>query len=544
MKTLLSSDFAESVSVPAKRPKTQKAVSLEAAVPSTSDAYYDSDEETDEVFFSKNVHALSDEVEHEYKEIKVTKTAFSTYRAVLAYLRTGHIAFAPLTSKCGIEVVDDEEETPSRRAQVELAAGEHPNRPYLVSPKSVYRLAHLLDLQNLQASCITILREGGLTETSAPVELFDETCMLHEPWRNVVVDYIARHWAGVKQTAAWKDVEKKLDADEIPGAMPIMMQLFKAREKFIGLGEDPAADEGRSLAPHTTSLDSLLHAMAQQTASVFRPDLMKGKVAFVTGGGSGICYGITKQLMAHGANAAIFGRRKANVESAAQELSKETGSKCIGISGDVRKIETLEAAVKQTIEEFGRIDFVIAGAAGNFLAPLDGLSSNAFRTVLEIDTLGTFNTFKSTIDELVKTKGSLIAISATLHYTGMPLQAHVSAAKAGVDAFIRAVAVEYGPRGVRANCIAPGPIAGTEGMDRLMPKELVDKHTSMIPLQRYGSIDDIAWTALFLFSPAASYVTGTVSIVDGGDWHMSGAIGGAPYPDAFSGAGEAPTSKL
>ncbi|PRQ76205.1 hypothetical protein AAT19DRAFT_13227 [Rhodotorula toruloides] len=232
MKTLLSSDFAESVSVPAKRPKTQKAVSLEAAVPSTSDAYYDSDEETDEVFFSKNVHALSDEVEHEYKEIKVTKTAFSTYRAVLAYLRTGHIAFAPLTSKCGIEVVDDEEETPSRRAQVELAAGEHPNRPYLVSPKSVYRLAHLLDLQNLQASCITILREGGLTETSAPVELFDETCMLHEPWRNVVVDYIARHWAGVKQTAAWKDVEKKLDADEIPGAMPIMMQLFKAREKF------------------------------------------------------------------------------------------------------------------------------------------------------------------------------------------------------------------------------------------------------------------------------------------------------------------------
>ncbi|BGP32863.1 peroxisomal 2 4-dienoyl-CoA reductase sps19 [Rhodotorula toruloides] len=284
--------------------------------------------------------------------------------------------------------------------------------------------------------------------------------------------------------------------------------------------------------------------MAQQTASVFRPDLMKGKVAFVTGGGSGICYGITKQLMAHGANAAIFGRRKAKVDSAAQELSKETGTKCIGISGDVRKIEMLEAAVKQTVEEFGRIDFVIAGAAGNFLAPLDGLSSNAFRTVLEIDTLGTFNTFKSTIDELVKTKGSLIAISATLHYTGMPLQAHVSAAKAGVDALIRAVAVEYGPRGVRANCIAPGPIAGTEGMDRLMPKELVDKHTSMIPLQRYGSIDDIAWTALFLFSPAASYVTGTVSIVDGGDWHMSGAIGGAPYPDAFSGAGEAPTSKL
>lgn len=80
-------------------------------------------------------------------------------------------------------------------------------------------------------------------------------------------------------------------------------------------------------------------------------------------------------LLADGANAAIFGRRKAKVDSAAKELSKETGSKCIGISGDVRKIETLEAAVKQTIEEFGRIDFVIAGAAGNFLAPLDGKST-------------------------------------------------------------------------------------------------------------------------------------------------------------------------
>ncbi|GAA6057571.1 hypothetical protein JCM3770_000263 [Rhodotorula araucariae] len=280
------------------------------------------------------------------------------------------------------------------------------------------------------------------------------------------------------------------------------------------------------------------------TVSIYKPDVLTGKVAFVTGGGSGICYGIVKQLMAHGCQAAIFGRRKATIESAAAELSKATGNKCIGISGDVRKLDTLEDAVKRTLREFGKIDFVVAGAAGNFLAPLEGLSSNAFRTVLEIDTIGTYNTFKATIPELVKTKGSLLAVSATLHYTAAPLQAHVSAAKAGVDALIKVIAVEYGPQGVRANCIAPGPIAGTEGMDRLMPKELVEEHTRRIPLQRYGSIDDIALSSVFLFSEAASYITATTLVVDGGSWHTSSSVGGRGYPDAFLPGGEQVLSKL
>merc|ERR1712080_805126 len=128
--------------------------------------------------------------------------------------------------------------------------------------------------------------------------------------------------------------------------------------------------------------------------SVFRKDIFRGKVAFVTGGGSGICKGVTRMLLEHGASAVILGRRKANIEDAAAELSKATGRKCLGIQADVRQLETLEAAVKQTVAELGRIDFVVAGAAGNFLAPIDGLSSNAFRTVLEIDTIGTYNTFK------------------------------------------------------------------------------------------------------------------------------------------------------
>ncbi|GAA6005647.1 2,4-dienoyl-CoA reductase (NADPH) [Rhodotorula paludigena] len=297
--------------------------------------------------------------------------------------------------------------------------------------------------------------------------------------------------------------------------------------------------------------------MANKTISVFRKDLYEGKVVFVTGGGSGICYSMTQMLMEHGCSASIFGRRKANIESAAAELSRATGQKCIGVSGDVRKLESLQDAVKRTVDEFGRIDFVIAGAAGNFLAPLEGeasisdvqrflpivpstagLSANAFRTVIEIDTLGTYNTFKATIGELVKARGSLIAVSATLHYRASTLQAHVSAAKAGVDALVRVIAVEYGPRGVRANCIAPGPIAGTEGMDRLMPKELVEEHTKRIPMQRYGDKEDIAAASCFLFSPAATYITGTTLVVDGGDWHMSTSAGAGFYPDAFLPGGE------
>merc|ERR1712080_807655 len=221
-------------------------------------------------------------------------------------------------------------------------------------------------------------------------------------------------------------------------------------------------------------------------------------------------------------------RRKANIEDAAAELSKATGQKCLGIQADVRQLETLEAAVKQTVAELGRIDFVVAGAAGNFLAPIDGLSSNAFRTVLEIDTIGTYNTFKATVAELLKTHGSFQAISATLHYKGMPLQAHVSAAKAGVDALVRVIAVEYGSRGIRANCIAPGPIAGTEGMDRLMPKEFLEEHIKQIPLQRYGRIDEIASASTFLFSPAAAYITGTTLVVDGADYHVSGHLRAPP----------------
>lgn len=191
-----------------------------------------------------------------------------------------------------------------------------------------------------------------------------------------------------------------------------------------------------------------------------------------------------------------------------------------------------------------------AGAAGNFVAPISGLSPNAFKAVIDIDTIGTFNTIKATIPHLVASAarnpsssssglagGRFIAVSATFHYTGMPLQAHVSAAKAAIDSLVGSVALEYGPLGITANGIAPGAIAGTEGMERLASSRVsrrdMERH---IPSGRWGTVRDIADATVFLLSDAGSYVNGTTLIVDGAGWRRQGGAGvgldpGMTYPD-------------
>jgi len=266
------------------------------------------------------------------------------------------------------------------------------------------------------------------------------------------------------------------------------------------------------------------------STSVFKADIFKGKVLFCTGGGSGICRGMTEAMMRHGANAAIVGRKLDRLALAAKELSDVTGQECIPAQADVRQPAALKDAVEKTIAKFGRIDYVICGAAGNFLAPISGLSENAFRTVLEIDTMGTYNTIKATLPHIRASKGAYIHVSATLHYSGTPFQAHVSAAKAGVDALSNVLAVEEGPSGVRSNVIAPGPIVGTEGMDRLSPKGDAPKRPGY-PAGRMGRISDIENATVFLFSDAAAYITGQAIAVDGGTLHQQGSSI-LPYPQS------------
>jgi peroxisomal 2,4-dienoyl-CoA reductase len=252
---------------------------------------------------------------------------------------------------------------------------------------------------------------------------------------------------------------------------------------------------------------------------VFRDDILAGKVAFVTGGGSGICKGIARALLAHGATVAIAGRKADRLAAAATELEAETGRRCIATPCDVREPAEVEAALDRTLAELGRLDVVVNGAAGNFLAPAAQLSPNGFRTVMAIDALGTFNVSRIAFDRWLRDHGGVILnISATLHYGATPLQTHAVAAKAAVDALTRNLALEWGALGIRVNGIAPGPIEGTEGMARLAPGDVADKLTSRIPIRRYGRIDEIANVAVFLASEAASLIHGATIVADGGAW--------------------------
>jgi peroxisomal 2,4-dienoyl-CoA reductase len=258
--------------------------------------------------------------------------------------------------------------------------------------------------------------------------------------------------------------------------------------------------------------------------SPFRSDVLLGKVAFVTGGGSGICKGIARAYLAHGAQAVIVGRNAERLAQAAAELEEATGKRCLAAPCDVRKPADVEAALKTTLDEYGRLDLVVNGAAGNFLAPAAALSPNGFRTVMDIDANGTFHVCRAAFDAWLRDHGGqILNVSATLHYAATPLQIHASAAKAAIDSMTRTLALEWGPLGVRVYGIAPGPIDGTEGMSRLAPGDVKAKLTATIPLRRFGTIDDIAHAAVFLASDAASYVHGETLVVDGGAWLGIGA---------------------
>lgn len=251
---------------------------------------------------------------------------------------------------------------------------------------------------------------------------------------------------------------------------------------------------------------------------VFRSDVLAGHVALVTGGGTGICRGIAAAYARFGADVAIVSRKPEVLEKTAAELSAETGRKVLALAADVRDPDAIGKAITQTVERFGKLDTLVNGAAGNFLAPAAGLSPNGFKTVIEIDLVGTFNATRAAFEHL-KTSGAglVLNISATLHYHGTPLQIHASAAKAGVDAVTRNLAVEWGQFGIRSCGIAPGPIGDTEGMKRLAPPgDIAAKAKAAIPAGRFGTIEEIAAAAVYLRSPAAAYVTGHVLVVDGG----------------------------
>lgn len=264
--------------------------------------------------------------------------------------------------------------------------------------------------------------------------------------------------------------------------------------------------------------------------SAFKSALFENKLAVITGGGSGINLRIAERFAQQGTKLGLIGRRQEKLDAAVKGL-QSLGATAIGLSADVRDYPALERAIATIHSTLGPIDILLCGAAGNFPATAASMSANAFKSVVDIDLLGTFNACRAAYEFLRKPGAAIINISAPQAFTPMPLQSHVCAAKAGVDMITRTLAIEWGPEGVRVNSIVPGPIDDTEGMKRLAANQQVrDTLIRSIPLRRFGTKDDIAELALFLASESSSYISGAVMVCDGGQ----SLLGSGPWVEGLA----------
>ena len=260
--------------------------------------------------------------------------------------------------------------------------------------------------------------------------------------------------------------------------------------------------------------------------AVFAPDLLAGRVALVTGGGTGIGLGIATCLAAAGATVAIASRNPEHLESALAQL-RPLSPRALATETNVRDADSVRRMIERVTGELGRLDILVNNAAGNFYAPSAGLSPNAWRSVVETDLFGTFYCCQAAYPALRAAGGGrIISISMTLHYRGWPQMAHATAAKAGVDALTRTLALEWAPDNIRVNAVAPGPIP-TEGVRKAFTAPNADAPDLFemdafaqraIPAGRWGMPEDIGHMVTYLASPAGDWITGAVFVVDGGHW--------------------------
>lgn len=256
------------------------------------------------------------------------------------------------------------------------------------------------------------------------------------------------------------------------------------------------------------------------TPQHYAADLLKGKVAFITGGATGIGFGIARHYVRLGAKVAIASRKQANLDQAVKLLAEE-GGVAVALRTDVRNYDEVRNSIGECVKHFGALDILVNNAAGNFACPTAKLTPNGWRTVVDIDLNGTFYCCHAAYEALKQSAGGgcIISIGATQGFAGWPNQAHAAAAKAGITSLMRTLAVEWAPDNIRVNTIMPGPIAGTEGVRRLYEqKGLAEVQRRRVALGRFGSIEDIANAAAYLASPLAIYMTGADFIVDGGRW--------------------------
>ncbi|XP_076827689.1 2,4-dienoyl-CoA reductase [(3E)-enoyl-CoA-producing], mitochondrial [Brachyhypopomus gauderio] len=260
------------------------------------------------------------------------------------------------------------------------------------------------------------------------------------------------------------------------------------------------------------------------------PGTYKNKVAFITGGGTGLGKGMTATLSALGAECVIASRKLDVLKQAAEEISNQTGNKVYAVQCDVRDAASVKAAVDSAVDHVGLPDVVINNAAGNFISPSENLSANAWRTITDIVLNGTANITLDIGKRLIKAEkgAAFLAITTIYAESGSGFVAPSASAKAGVEALCKSLAAEWGRYGMRFNVIQPGPIKTKGAFSRLDPTGKFEKSMmERIPVGRLGTPGEIANLAAYLCSDYASWVSGAIIRMDGGEYvSMAGEFNG------------------
>jgi NAD(P)-dependent dehydrogenase (short-subunit alcohol dehydrogenase family) len=253
---------------------------------------------------------------------------------------------------------------------------------------------------------------------------------------------------------------------------------------------------------------------------MFQKDLLDKKTIIITGGGTGLGKSMAQRFGELGANLVITSRKQEVLDSTAIEL-RETGAQVLPIACDVRKPVEVQKVADETIKKFGEIDILVNNAAGNFISPTELLTPGGFKVIVDIVLNGTFNFTQAVGKEMMKAKtGVILNIVTTYAWTGSGYVVPSAAAKAGVLAITRSLAVEWAKYGIRHVAIAPGPFPTKGAWKRLAPPGLgiEKKMRDRIPLKRFGEHIELANLASYLISDGASYINGDVITIDGGEW--------------------------
>ena len=252
---------------------------------------------------------------------------------------------------------------------------------------------------------------------------------------------------------------------------------------------------------------------------MFQNDLLNDQTILVTGGGTGLGRAMAERFGGLGAKVGIFGRRTEPLEETVAAI-REAGGEAAWTSADIRDPEQVEEAVATLEDELGELTGLVNNAAGNFLAPSEDLSANAFNAVLQIVLYGTFHTTQTVGRRWIErgTPGHILSIVTTYAWMGSSFVLPSACAKAGVLAMMRSLAVEWGTYGIRSNAIAPGPFPTEGAFSRLMPPGYMEKAKKANPLGRFGEKPELADLAAYLFAPGASYMNGECVVIDGGEW--------------------------